>query len=41
VPVLIGGITLLGVLAIPAVSIHLGLPSGASQPAGNTPASGL
>src|SRR6266516_2105733 len=34
VPVLIGGITLLGVLAIPAVSIHLGLPSGASQPDG-------
>jgi RND superfamily putative drug exporter len=36
VPVLIGGITLLGVLAIPAASIQLGLPSGASQPAGNT-----
>ena len=36
VPVLIGGITLLGVLAIPALTIHLGLPSGASQPAGNT-----
>jgi len=36
VPVLVGGITLLGVLAIPAASIHLGLPSGASQPAGNT-----
>ena len=36
VPVLIGGIALLGVLAIPALAIHLGLPSGASQPAGNT-----
>ena len=36
VPVLVGGITLLGVLAIPALTIHLGLPSGASQPAGNT-----
>ena len=33
---LIGGIALLGVLAIPASSIQLGLPSGASQPAGNT-----
>ena len=33
---LTGGIALLGVLAIPALSIHLGLPSGASQPAGNT-----
>src|SRR6266852_8690617 len=31
VPLLIGGIALLGVLAIPAASIHLGLPSGASQ----------
>jgi RND superfamily putative drug exporter len=36
VPVLLGGIALLGVLAIPAASIHLGLPSGASQSAGNT-----
>jgi RND superfamily putative drug exporter len=36
VPVLLGGIVLLGVLAIPAASIHLGLPSGASQSAGNT-----
>ena len=36
VTVLIGGIALLGVLAIPALAIHLGLPSGASQPAGNT-----
>jgi putative drug exporter of the RND superfamily len=36
VPVLIGGIALLGVLAIPAATIHLGLPSGASQSPGNT-----
>jgi RND superfamily putative drug exporter len=36
VTVLIGGIAVLGVLAIPALAIHLGLPSGASQPAGNT-----
>jgi RND superfamily putative drug exporter len=36
VPLLIGGIALLGVLAIPAASIHLGLPSGASQSTGNT-----
>jgi RND superfamily putative drug exporter len=36
VPVLIGGIALLGVLAIPLASIHLGLPSGASQPKDNT-----
>jgi RND superfamily putative drug exporter len=36
VPVLIGGIALLGVLAVPAASIHLGLPSGASQPKDNT-----
>jgi RND superfamily putative drug exporter len=35
-PVLIGGIALLGVLAIPATAIHLGLPSGASQSPGNT-----
>jgi RND superfamily putative drug exporter len=33
---LIGGFALLGVLAIPAAAIHLGLPSGASQPTGNT-----
>jgi putative drug exporter of the RND superfamily len=33
---LIGGIALLGVLAVPATHIHLGLPSGASQPSGNT-----
>ena len=36
VPVLIGGIALLGVLAIPATTIQLGLPSGASQSTGNT-----
>jgi putative drug exporter of the RND superfamily len=36
VPVLAGGIALLGVLAIPALSIHLGLPSGASQARDNT-----
>jgi len=36
VPVLIGGIALLGVLALPAASIHLGLPSGASQSTGST-----
>jgi RND superfamily putative drug exporter len=36
VPVLIGGIILLGVLALPALKIQLGLPSGASQSAGNT-----
>ena len=36
VAVLTGGIAVLGVLAIPALSIHLGLPSGASQPPGNT-----
>ncbi len=36
VPVLGAGIALLGVLAIPAASIHLGLPSGASQAAGDT-----
>src|SRR5487761_287965 len=36
VPVLIGGIALLGVLAIPALKIQLGLPSGASQSPGNT-----
>jgi RND superfamily putative drug exporter len=36
VPVLAGGIVLLGVLAIPAASIQLGLPSGASQSPGNT-----
>ena len=34
--VLLGGIALLGVLAIPAASIQLGLPGGASQPKGNT-----
>jgi putative drug exporter of the RND superfamily len=35
-PVLIGGIVLLGVLAIPAIKIQLGLPSGASQSTGTT-----
>jgi putative drug exporter of the RND superfamily len=35
-PLLIGGIAILGVLAIPALRLQLGLPSGASQPAGNT-----
>jgi putative drug exporter of the RND superfamily len=34
--VLIGGIVLLGVLAIPAIHIRLGLPSGASQSKSNT-----
>jgi RND superfamily putative drug exporter len=34
--VLIGGVALLGVLAIPALDIQLGLPSGASQPKANT-----
>jgi putative drug exporter of the RND superfamily len=33
---LVGGVALLGVLAIPAMHIHLGLPSGASQSKGNT-----
>jgi len=36
VPVLIGGIVMLGVLAIPATKIQLGLPSGASKPTDNT-----
>jgi putative drug exporter of the RND superfamily len=36
VPVLIAGIALLGVLAIPATKMHLGLPSGASQAKDNT-----
>jgi putative drug exporter of the RND superfamily len=36
IPVLIGGVALLGVLAIPALSIQLGLPSGSSMPPGNT-----
>jgi len=36
VPVLLGGIAMLGALAIPATHIHLGLPSGASQPKDNT-----
>jgi RND superfamily putative drug exporter len=36
VPVLIGGVVLLGVLAIPALSMQLGLPSGASRPTSDT-----
>jgi putative drug exporter of the RND superfamily len=36
VPVLIGGILLLGALAIPALSIQLGLPGAGSDPAGST-----
>ena len=36
VPVLAGAIVVLGVLAIPALSVQLGLPSGSSQPPGNT-----
>lgn len=36
IAVLIGGVALLGVLAIPALSIQLGLPSGASQSKDNT-----
>ncbi|HEY3717997.1 MAG TPA: MMPL family transporter [Jatrophihabitantaceae bacterium] len=36
VPVLIGGVIVLGVLAIPATKIQLGLPSGASQSKDNT-----
>jgi RND superfamily putative drug exporter len=34
--VLIGGVALLAVLAIPALDIRLGLPSGASKPTSNT-----
>jgi putative drug exporter of the RND superfamily len=33
---LLGGIAILGVLAIPATRLQLGLPSGSNQPAGNT-----
>jgi RND superfamily putative drug exporter len=36
IPVLIAGIVLLGVLALPALKIQLGLPSGASQPTDTT-----
>ena len=36
IPVLVAGIAVLGALAIPALSIQLGLPSSASQPVGNT-----
>jgi RND superfamily putative drug exporter len=35
-PVLIGGILLLGVLAIPALSLQLGLPGASSDPASST-----
>jgi RND superfamily putative drug exporter len=36
IPVLVAGIAVLVALAIPALSIQLGLPSSASQPVGNT-----
>ena len=36
IPVLIGGIALAVVIAIPALQINLGLPSGASQPTSST-----
>jgi putative drug exporter of the RND superfamily len=36
IPVLIGGIALLGVLAIPALSVQLGLPGAGSDPASST-----
>lgn len=36
VPIAIGGIVLLGIIAIPAAHMHLGLPSGASKPTSNT-----
>jgi RND superfamily putative drug exporter len=36
IPVVVGGIALLGVLAIPATKLHMGLPSGASQAKDNT-----
>jgi RND superfamily putative drug exporter len=36
ISVLIGGVALLGVLTIPALHIHLGLPSGASQSTSTT-----
>jgi RND superfamily putative drug exporter len=36
VPFLVLGVALLVVLALPATKIHLGLPSGASQPTSNT-----
>jgi putative drug exporter of the RND superfamily len=36
VPVLIGGVALLGMLAIPAASIQLGLPGASSQPTSST-----
>jgi RND superfamily putative drug exporter len=36
VPVLIGGIVLLGAVALPALDMQLGLPSGSSKPLSNT-----
>jgi putative drug exporter of the RND superfamily len=36
VPVLIGGIVLLGTIALPAVKMQLGLPSGSSKPVSDT-----
>ena len=36
VPVLLGGIVLLGAVALPALDIQLGLPSGSSKPLSNT-----
>jgi RND superfamily putative drug exporter len=36
IPVLVGGVVLLGVIALPATKIQLGLPSGASQPKSTT-----
>jgi len=36
VPVLIGGVLLLGVIALPATKMQLGLPSGSSKPRSNT-----
>jgi len=36
VPIAIGGVVLLGLLAIPAASMHLGLPTGASKPTSDT-----
>ena len=36
VPVLLGGIVLLGAIALPALDMRLGLPSGSSKPLSNT-----
>jgi RND superfamily putative drug exporter len=36
IPVLVGGIALLGALAVPALHMHVGLPSGASKPTSDT-----